>query len=201
MCGNFSNNNPKTAQTNADIVTAVIGGDNWQNQFISANLTTEQGEQILLREYVSNLGKYGFNVADYAIKEALNKKPKYHFICCTRHFDGIILMNDFVREDEDLIYGEHIEDSSPLFQILNLSGQEIASRREKLRSIMQIYLENNAEVTRNKVIKDLVKDYFGYFHGKDYRNVFKSFIDLQYLATTDNKTKIDDRIYKYSTSF
>lgn len=149
---------------------------------------------------IKNLSKYGYLVVAYPIREALDKRPKYHFVCCTRHFDGIILMNDFVREEEDLIYGEHIEDSSPLFQMLNLAGQEIASRREKLRSIMQIYLENNAEVTRNKVIKDLVKDYFGYFHGKDYRNVFKSFIDLQCLTTTDDKTKIDDRIYKYSTS-
>lgn len=194
------NNNPKTAQTNAEIVTSIIGSNNWLNQFVSSKLTTETGEEILLREYISNLSKYGFNVADYAIKEALDKKPKYHFVCCTRHFDGIILMNDFVREEEDLIYGEHIEDSPPLFQMLNLADQEISSRREKLKSIMQIYLENNVEVTRNKVIKDLVKEHFGYFHGKDYRNIFKSFIDLRWLTTTDNKTKIDDRIYKYSIS-
>ena len=197
-CAAVSKNiNPKTAETNAKNVTAIIGSDNWLKQFTASKPATEQGEKILLNEYISNLSKYRFNVADYAIREALNKKPKYHFIYCTRHFDGIVLMNDFIREEEDLIYGEHIEDSSPLFQMFNLADQEIVSRREKLKSIIQLYLGNNAEVTRNKVIRDLVKDYFGYFHEKDYRNVFKSFIDLHCLTTTDNKTKIDDRIYKY----
>lgn len=195
-CAAISQNiNPKTAQTNAKIVTSVIGSDNWLNQFFVSKPTTEEGEEILLREYVSNLGKYRFNVADYAIKEALNTKPKYHFIHCTRHNDGSYLMNDFIREEEDLLYGEHLKSDFPLFQEEISLAREEKLRRELLYPIMKEYLERQKMVTRKQVIKYLVPKYFGRFHGKDYKFVFKEFIDSQTLRTTDDRTKIDDRIY------
>ncbi len=186
------NNNPKTAQTNADIVTAVIGSDKWQNQFTSSNLTTEQGEEILLREYVSNLGKYGFNVAEYAIREALNKKPKYHFIYCTRHDDGVFLMNDFIREEDDLIYGEFVETELPLFQDEASLTQEVSLRREKLRTIICSYLEENNKISRRQIKHTLIYPHFGFFHNKDYNFVVKELINENLLKEKTGKKRIND---------
>lgn len=186
------NNNPKTAQTNADIVTAVIGSDNWRNQFISSNLTTEQGEEVLLREYVSNLGKYEFNVADYAIREALNKKPKYHFIYCTRHNDGVFLMNDFIREEDDLIYGEYVEDNLPMFQEEASLFQEISKRREILSDIVRSYLEKNNKVSRGQIKNTLMYPHFGLFHKKDYDFAVKQLIDENLLREKTGKKRIND---------
>lgn len=183
-------NNPKTAQTNAENVTSIIGSDNWLKQFTASKLTTEQGEEILLREYVSNLCKYGFSVVDYAIKEALNTTPKYHFIYCTRHNDGVYLMNDFIRAEEDLIYGEFVENDMPLFQ--SEASLEIANRREKLRQIIISYLEKNNRVTRRQIMNHLMFEHFGFFDKKDYNFVVKQFIEENILKEKAGRIRIND---------
>jgi three-Cys-motif partner protein len=183
-------NNPKTAQTNAENVTSVIGSDNWLNRFTASKLTTEQGEEILLREYISNLCKYGFSVADYAIKEALNTKPKYHFIYCTRHNDGVYLMNDFIRAEDDLIYGEFVESDMPLFQ--NEASLEIANRREILRQIIISYFENNNRVNRRQIKHHLMFEHFGFFDTKDYTSVVKQLIEDSTVKERTGKTRIND---------
>lgn len=185
-------NNPKTAQTNAENVTSIIGSDNWLRNFSDSKPTTEQGEEILLREYVSNLGKYGFNVADYAIREALNKKPKYHFIYCTRHDDGVFLMNDFIREEDDLIYGEFVETELPLFQTEASLAQEISQRREKLHTIICSYLKENNKVSRGQIKHVLMYPHFGFFHNKDYNFVVKQLIDENLLREKTGKKRIND---------
>lgn len=189
--------NPKTAETNSQNVTKIIGSENWKQKLTGRNLSTEECEMILLKEYMQNITKFGYQVVAYPIREALDKKLKYHFVYCTRHSDGIVLMNDFIREEEDLLYGEHILEHLTLFSSSNLANEEISIRRGKLRIIMRTYLETQRKVTRKQAIKNLVVDYFGYFHSKDYRVIFKEFIDLGKLKTSDDKTKIDNRIYDY----
>jgi hypothetical protein len=75
----------------------------------------------------------------------------------------------------------------------------VFNRREELRAVMRNYFERNQTVTRKQIIKNLISDYFGSFHSKDYRAIFKEFIDSGILTTTDMKTKIDNRSYNYST--
>lgn len=165
--------NPKTAETNSQNVTKIIGSEDWKQTLSGKNLSTQESEMILLREYMQNITEFGYHVVAYPIREALNKNPKYHFVYCTRHPDGIGLMNDFIREEEDLLYGEHIEERLTLFSSSNLANDEIDLRRERLRSIMKSYLEKQQTVTRNQVIKNLVEDHFGHFDSKDYRTIFK----------------------------
>ena len=191
------NANPKTAETNEQNIDRIIGNNNWKTELQSKNLTTKEGEKFLLREYMQNLTAYGYHVVAYPIREALNKKSKYHFVYCTRHTDGILLMNDFIREEDDSIYGEHIENDLPLFQDEASLATEIKKRRDRLRKIMKKYLEEQQKVTRKQVIVNIVRDYFGNFHSKDYRAIFKEFIDSGKLTTTDMKTKIDNRTYNY----
>lgn len=188
---------PKTAKTNAQSVIDIVGSNKWQSKFTSQKISTKQGENILLEEYSSNLNKFGYNVVRYPIREALDTKPKYHFVYCTRHSDGIDLMNDFVREEDDLLYGEYIESDLPLFQEEVSVAEEEISRRKKLYPIMKDFLEKQKKVTRKQVIRNLVSEHFGYFHSKDYRAVFKEFMNSGELKTSDNKTKIDNRIYNY----
>ena len=191
-CAAISQNiNPKTAETNTNNVTAIIGSDNWKSRFEQKNLTTEEGEEILLREYISNLGRYGFNVADYAIREALNKKPKYHFIYCTRHNDGIYLMNDFVRQEDDLIYGEFVEAGFPLLQD-QAQVEEVSSRRANLRKLICDYFGKSSKVTRKQIKHNLIFEHFGFFHEKDYNFVVKQLIDENLIRETTGKKRIND---------
>lgn len=184
-------NNPKTGETNANNVTAIIGSDGWKNKF-SLNLTTEEGEEILLLEYVSNLGKFGFHVANYAIKETLNKKPKYQFIYCTRHSDGVYLMNDFIREEDDLIYGEYVEDNLPMFREEASLSQEISERRNNLRKLVENYLGENRRITRKQLKEALIFDRFGFFHNKDYNFVVQQLLAENVLRESSRKKRIND---------
>lgn len=188
---------PKTAETNAQRVIDIVGSNEWQAQFTSQKISTKQGENILLEEYSSNLNKFEYNVVRYPIRESLKTNPKYHFVYCTRHSDGIVLMNDFIREEEDLLYGEHIERDFPLLHEEASLPKEETLRRKKLYPIMKDFLEKQQKVTRKQVVKNLVSEHFGYFHSKDYRTVFKEFISSQLIKTTDDKTIIDNRIYNY----
>ncbi len=192
-CAAISQNiNPKTAQTNAKIVTSVIGSDNWLNQFSVTKPTTEKGEEILLQEYITNLCKYGFIVVDYAIKEALNTKPKYHFIYCTRHNDGSYLMNDFIRAEEDLIYGEYVEDNLPMFQEEASLFKEIQNRRANLRKIIISFLEKNSKVNRRQIKHQLMIENFGFFDTKDYTAVVKQLLEENVLREKTGKKRIND---------
>ena len=192
-CAAVSKNiNPKTAETNTKNVTAIIGSDSWRNIFTQKELTTEEGEEILLREYISNLSKYGLSVADYEIREALNKKPKYHFIYCTRHNDGVYLMNDFIREEDDLIYGEYVEDNLPMFQDEASLSHEIEDRRGKLRNLVIDYLTENGKVNRKQIKHSLIFKNFGFFHNKDYNFVVQQLIAENILREKTGKKRIND---------
>lgn len=191
-------NNPKTAQTNSENVTSIIGSDNWLEKFTKSKLTTKQGEEVLLHEYISNLCKFGFSVVDYAIKEALNTKPKYHFIYCTRHNDGVYLMNDFIRAEDDLIYGEFVESDLPLFREEASLNEEIERRRGTLRQTVISYLQNNKTVNRKQIKHQLIFDNFGFFDSKDYNLIVKQFLEESLLKERTGKIRInDDDILEY----
>ena len=191
--------NPKTAKTNSENITKIFGSEKWMEKRVNRNVPSEEYEAILLQEYMENIGKYGYDVVAYPIREALDTKAKYHFVYCTRHSDGIDLMNDFIREEEDLLYGEHVQENLPLFQLSNLADEEIKLRREKLRSLMRTFVQARPTVVRKQVVKSLIADNFGHFHSRDYKAIFKELIEDGTLTTSDNGTKIDDRMYRSVT--
>ena len=194
------NINPKAAVTNLQNITKIIGSENWKLTALNKGLSSSECEMILLHEYMNNIAAYGYDVVAYPIRESLDTKPKYHFVYCTRHSDGIELMNDFIREEEDLLYGEHVVERLSLFPLSSLADEEVELRRKKLRVLMVEYLENQRKVTRKQTVKNLIAHNFGYFHGKDYRTVFGELITAGKLSTTDDRTKIDDRIYHFSSN-
>ena len=191
--------NPKTAKTNSENITKIFGSEKWMKKLVNRNVSSEEYEAILLQEYMENIVKYGYDVVACPIREALDTKPKYHFVYCTRHSDGIDLMNDFIREEEDLLYGEHVQENLPLFQLSNLADEEIKLRREKLRSLMRTFVQARPTVVRKQVVKSLIADNFGHFHSRDYKAIFKELIEDVTLTTSDNGTKIDDRMYRSVT--
>ncbi len=190
--------NPKTAETDAQNVTDILGSSNWRQKLETLEVTTEEGQAILLNEYVNNLQRFGYDVVAYPIRESLNKNPEYYFIYCTRHRDGIALMNDFIREEEDLLYGEHVEDRLPLFQDEASLSREKEARQDKLRFLLKLYLEDHLVVTRKQIKQDLLISNFGYFHSNEYNSVVRGFIDEKTLREETGKTRINDtHVLKY----
>jgi len=188
----------KTAAAFADQVTKIIGSDSWLEIFENSSMDAAEGENYLLGKYLENMRGHMSFVFAYPIREALDKRPKYHFVFGTRHYDGVELMNDFVRHEDDLIFGEHIETTSPLFQNLDLGGQAIQARRGILRTIMSNYFKGEKLIVRSRMIPQLINAHFGKFDLKDYRSVFDEYVRSGKLITNDNTTGIDLRRFTFA---
>jgi len=186
------NTDSKTAATNTANITAIIGSNGWREKIEGANLTSADAEGILLREYQTNLAAFGFAVVAYPIREELNSKPKYHFVYCTRHPDGLRLMNDFIREEEDMLYGAHVEDDLPLFADEASLQNAVRIRRTELGNIVEKYLAGKEKITRWQLKADLIQTNFGRFDSKDYTAVVNDFRSKGRLSEISGKTRIND---------
>lgn len=186
------NTNPKAAETDARLVTGIVGSPDWLEKFKTTQLSTSEGETVLLYEYIGNLRKHGYEIVAYQIREAINKRPQYHFVYCTRHRDGIALMNDFLREEEDLLYGEHVENRLPLFNEEAAIDRVIEERRHVLNELIALYLAQHPHVTRGEIKRDLVPTNFGLFHSKDYNSVVQRLLDEGLLKEENGKKKVND---------
>jgi hypothetical protein len=182
----------KTAATNAANISAIVGSDAWRRKIEGANLSSMEAEKILLSEYMHNLSAFGFSVVAYPIREDLTSNPKYHFVYCTRHYDGLELMNDFIREEEDQLYNDDVTTtfhSSPTKRPL---ANAIADRRRSLCALIEKHVESNSPTTRKQIRINLIQEAFGEFHSKDYNAAVAELISNGYLIVQSGKKRIND---------
>lgn len=191
--------NPKTVKSipkNTQNVSDIIGNDEWIQTYQNKNLTTEQRQNFLLSIYINNLRKFGYAVVAYPIREALEKAAKYHMIYCTRHNDGVILMNDFMFEEENSLEEEHSNTHFPLFA--SAAGEQ-EKRRQNLCILLEQFLQNNQQTTRKQIKRQLIFAHFAEFHTKDYNAVVKDFLEDEKLKASHGKKRInDDEVLFYS---
>jgi three-Cys-motif partner protein len=185
----------KAALTNIMNVTKIIGSDLWEQPFREGRLSTQERENLLLRLYMSNISKYDYSVAAYAIRKSMKDSPKYYLLYCTRHPDGIVLMSNFVREEEDRLIQEATADNNqPKFpsEEFDELRQESISRRKELLDLTIEYLKHHNQTTRGEVRKYFCFNRFGEFSDKDYNAVFKDLIDANRLLPKHGKKRIND---------
>lgn len=140
----------KAALTNIENVTEILGSDQWKNPYREGNLPTQEREKILLRLYMENIAKYDYTVTAYPIRKSIKDTPKYFLVYCTRHPDGVVLMNNFIREEEDSLLEEATVDVyQPKFPLeeFNELQQEIIGRRKELSILLFEYLEKHSLTT------------------------------------------------------
>ncbi len=150
----------KAIQTNIENVSKILGSENWLEKYQNSDLTTQQRQNLLLSIYIENLKRFGYSVVAYPIREGMNTPTKYHLIFCTRHNDGIILMNDFIYEEENTLEQE----SLPL--LASSLGNEIENNRKRLYSLIEGYLETNSKTTRRQIKRHFIFEYFAQFHNE-----------------------------------
>ncbi len=185
--------NPKTVKsipTNIQNVSDIIGREDWLEKYQSGNFSTQEKQEFLLSLYIENLAKFGYAVVTYQIRESLGKPTKYHLIYCTRHNDGVFLMNDFIFEEENSMLEDYFSDSLPLYSAT--FGDETGNRRKELYSLVKNFLENNSKTNRGHIKHNLIFKHFAQFHNKDYNAVVKEFIDLGKLRASHGKKRIND---------
>jgi three-Cys-motif partner protein len=185
----------KAALTNIENVTEILGSDQWKNPYREGNLPTQEREKILLRLYMENIAKYDYTVTAYPIRKSIKDTPKYFLVYCTRHPDGVVLMNNFIREEEDSLLEEATVDVyQPKFPLeeFNELQQEIIGRRKELSILLFEYLEKHSLTTRGQIRKYFSFQRFGDFSDKDYNAVIKDLLDANRLLPRHGKKRIND---------
>jgi three-Cys-motif partner protein len=185
----------KASLTNIENVTEIIGSDKWKTHFKEGNLSTHEREDILLQMYMKNIARYDYTVAAYPIRKSIKDSPKYFLVYCTRHPDGIILMSNFIREEEDILLEESTVDVfQPKFpsEEFDELQQEIIGRRKELAALVLEYLKENKQTTRGQIRKYFSFQRFGVFSDKDYNAIVKDLIDGKRLLPRHGKKRIND---------
>jgi len=198
--GNYSSRakTPKTAKatkTNVANVTEIIGSGQWRAEFASGSFSTQARESLLLHEYMNNLSDYDYNVAAYPIREGIGKAPKYYLIFCTRHPDGVKLMNSFIREEEDELLKDSTTTPNQLLlpsEEFDIAHREVHRRRKELYQLVSTYLQENHQTTRGQIRHHFIFERFGDFHDKDYNFVVKELIQAGKLQTGHGRKSIND---------
>jgi len=183
----------KACETIVEVVTKILGRDRWKQFFITDGYSAAERQKFLLDDYMDSLSQYGYHVAAYPIRDALRSAAKYYLIYCTRHDDGISLMNRFVRNEEDQLLRESFERTGQqwIFDPLN---QEIAGRQRELKILVLEYAQNKCRFTRGEIKRHFVFNRFGDFSEPDYNAVIKTLMEAQVLRSLDGRMRINDSV-------
>jgi len=185
----------KASLTNIENVTEIIGSDEWKDYFSEGSNTAQEREKKLLRIYMRNIAKHDYNVAAYAIRKSIKDAPKYYLVYCTRRRDGIVLMSNFIREEEDTLIAESSSPpNQPKFPSEEFDDlhQEITNRRKELSFLLFNYLRAHTQITRKQIRTHFSFERFGEFSDKDYNAAVKDFIDASKLLPRHGKKRIND---------
>jgi three-Cys-motif partner protein len=185
----------KAVLTNIENVTEIIGSDQWKQHFREGKFSTQERETLLLRIYMENISQHDYAVTAYPIRKSIKDSPKYFLVYCTRHPDGIVLMSNFIREEEDTLLEESTVDvSQPKFPSEEFDDlqQEIIERRKELAALALEYLNEHKQTTRGEIRRHFSFKRFGYFSDKDYNAIVKDLIDVNRLLPRHGKKRIND---------
>lgn len=185
----------KASLTNIENVTGIIGSDEWKVFFARESHSAQEREKELLRIYMNNIAKHDYHVAAYAIRKSIKDSPKYYLVYCTRRRDGVILMSNFIREEEDVLIAESTSTPNQLIFPLsefNFLEQEVNNRRNELTSLLLSYLKSHTQTTRGQIRDYFSFKRFGEFSDKDYNFVVKQLIDADKLLPRHGKKRIND---------
>jgi hypothetical protein len=104
-------------------------------------------------------------------------------------------MNNFVREEEDILFKEDVDESLPLFPAdpSELSGA-VETRRVQLETLVSDFAREQRRTSRALIKSSLIQLHFGQFHERDFTWVVKKLVDCGTLRIEDGQKKINDNI-------
>lgn len=183
----------KACQTIVGNVSKILGRDRWKQFFATDHYSAAERQKFLLDDYMDSLSQYGYHVASYPIRDALRSAAKYYLIYCTRHRDGIALMNRFVRGEEDELLKESFERRGETW-LFDPIEDEIETRRQELKLLILDYAQHKQRLTRGEIKGRFIFERFGDFSDPDYNAVVKQLMEGGALRTGDGRIRINDDV-------
>lgn len=173
------------------LVDQVLGNDTWRRYFMSGRMTSYERELFLVENYKESLARFGYTVVAYPIRESVHSLPKYWLIYCTRHNDGLMLMNGFIRREEDALLRESYESNGQPY-MFNVVEKEVQDRRTLLWQWIEDYVRYNRRTTRRAIKLHFVQTKFAQCDEKDYNAVVQEMLHAGLLRSSHGKLRIND---------
>lgn len=173
------------------LVDNILGNDRWQRYFRTDRMTAYERELFLVENYKESLTRFGYKVVAYPIRETIHNSPKYWLVYCTRHPDGLMLMNGFIRREEDALLRESYEANGQTY-MFDVVGKEIEDRRADLRRLIESYAAYHKRFTRGAVKLNLIKEHFAQYDEKDYNAIVQDMLAAGALRSSHGKQRIND---------
>lgn len=182
----------KACDTIVGNVTKILGRDRWMQFFATDRLSPAERQRALLDDYIDSLSRFDYHVVAYPIRDSMGSAPKYYLIYCTRHRDGVGLMNRFIRNEEDVLLKESYESEQLL--LIDPIEEEIRSRRIELRNAILNHLQNRPRLTRGEIKWHFIFERFGDFNETDYNAAVQDLINKGVLSPSHGRSRINDDV-------
>jgi three-Cys-motif partner protein len=181
----------KACKSIVTLVDNILGSDQWQRYFKAGRMKSYERELFLVDNYTQTLSRFGYKVVAYPIRESIRHHPKYWLIYCTRHNDGMFLMNGFIRREEDALLRESYEGGGQAC-MFDVVADAVNDRRHELRQLIESYVGYQKRVTRGSVKAHFIKERFAQYDEKDYNAVVQEMLASGILRSSHGKPRIND---------
>ena len=176
-------------------LTKVLGGEYWK-EIMWSNLSPEEKEQLVIKNYVQLLQKYLPFAGFCPVRERKRKRVKYYIIFCSRHQDALLLMNDIMCKAYFKRMHE-IQYRGTLFE--GKFDWRETQKRGDIRDIKKLILEGikkNPGITRKALWLEIVKSNFMKWIHSEYRNAINEMVNkkIKFISET---SRLNDNAQLY----
>jgi len=175
-----------------DLVKRVMGG-NYYLKILNTKYDDDPlqdaiiKENLILDRYKDEYRNKGFKfVGSCPIMFKDDKRPKYHLIFATNHFDGLELMNDRMHDVFKNYYSEN--------RLFTCLPENYGSDREELdRQIINLIQSGNC-INRGKVRESIIVRYFMRYKTGDINKRISELIKNGKIISETGKIRINDEV-------
>jgi three-Cys-motif partner protein len=186
------------------VLDEVLGGDYWKKYMFNSRLSREDKEKMVVKEYMEKLKAFLPYVGSCPVRERDGAVTKYFIIFCSRHPDGITLMNEMMCVAyNDYMHEVSLKEFNEEYPLLRgtLPGWQSGRDRQKneLKCLIIEILKTRAGLTRQGLWRCIVEARFMAFLEKEYRAATQELADVGEIhSTTIRRTRRlnDDCILK-----
>jgi three-Cys-motif partner protein len=160
------------------ILDDVFGGDYWKHYMFNANLSRDEKEQSVVREYMARLKQTLPYVGSCPVREKEGAVVKYFITFASRHPDALLLMNDTMCA----AYNEYIHEVTakdlPLLKpaISDWKASRSVEKR-RLKALVRAAIQIQPGLTRQDIWKLIVEANFMGFIKPEYLSVIQDPLD------------------------
>jgi three-Cys-motif partner protein len=187
------NEDEKHIKWRHELLTRVLGGEDWKGIMFQKDLTSAQKESLVIEGYKKLLNKYLPFAGSCPVQANKEARVKYFITFCSRHPHAQTLMNDIMLNSyNEYMHLMDIQENIPLFADVTPDWRIQHFERVKVDLKEQVLLTIRKEPghMRSRVWELIVSQHFMRFTEPEFKMVVQELYEENLIDTpTEKKTK------------